>query len=318
MLVEAGMLRQAQATYEAILEHDPKHGAALAGLGRLLFDQRQFGKASDVFGRALRGNPRDFAVNYLLGASLFNRGLADSAFAFLAVAQTLNPYYVPAIAMLALIQFNRENFGEAARLYRNALGQQSDHADLWYRAGLCYYHLQELAEAKRCFSQASRLDSANSTYFAHLGLVWYELKQFDSARVAFESAVRFDEENPTLYLNLGLALAHLDSVGPAVAALQKAVVAYGPKDIARVYNEMGALYFSKERYRDALAAYQKALSVDPRNRTAAFNLAITLDQLGDYKRAAGSYRRYVAIAAEDSTQRRNVSVAKERLKLLPR
>lgn len=249
---------------------------------------------------------------------MFNRGLADSAFAFLAVAQTLNPYYVPAIAMLALIQFNRDNFGEAARLYRNALGQQSNHADLWYRAGLCYHRLQELAEAKRCFSQASRLDSANSTYLGHLGLVWYELKQFDSARAAFERAVRVDEENPTLYLNLGLALARMDSVGPAVAALKKAVVAYGPQDIARVYNEMGALYFSKERYRDARAAYQKALTFDSRNRTAAFNLAFTLDQLGEYARAAESYSRFVSIAAEDSTQRRNVAVAKERLRVLPR
>jgi tetratricopeptide (TPR) repeat protein len=247
---------------------------------------------------------------------LLSLGRTDSAFSFLAVAQTLNPNYVPAISMLSAIQFGKKNYAEAARLSRKALHQQPYHVDLWYRAGLSYFHLKDFREARDCFLQAVRYDSANSAALAYLGQTYFELKNFDSSRVAFEAATAVDDDNPTLFLNLGLALARLDSVGAAAAAFREAAARYGPENLARVYNELGALYFTHERYSEARRAYRRALDCDPRSAKAAFYLAFTLDQMGKYQSAIPLYRDFISIAASDSTQQRNISVARERLKYL--
>lgn len=316
MLAEAGMVSRAESEYLLLLEKAPDHLPSLVELGRLWFDQKKFDRSAGAFSQVVRRNPRDFLSNYFLGASLLGLGQADSAISFLAVAQTLNPNYVPAISMLSAVQFGRKNYTEAARLSRKALHQQPYHADLWYRAGLSYYHLKDFREARDCFLQTVRYDSANSAALAYLGQTYYELKNFDSSRVAFEAATTVDDDNPTLFLNLGLALARLDSVGAAATAFQAAVARYGPQNLARAYNELGALYFTHERYREARNAYRRALDCDPRNPKAAFYLAFTLDQMGKYRSAIPLYRDFISIAASDSTQRRNLKVARERLKYL--
>jgi tetratricopeptide (TPR) repeat protein len=313
-LAEAGLESGAESEYLVLLEKSPDHVPSLIGLGRLWFDRQKFDRSAAAFSKVVRKNPRDFLSNYFLGASLLSLGQTDSAISFLAIAQTLNPNYVPAISMLSAIQFGRKNYTEAARLSRKALLQQPYHADLWYRAGLSHFHLKDYREARNCFLQAVRYDTANSAALAYLGQTYFELKNYDSSRVAFEAATVVDDDNPTLFLNLGLALARLDSVGGAAAAFRAAVDRYGPQNLARAYNELGALYFMKERYRDARDAYRRALDCDPRNAKAAFYLAFTLDQMGKYKSAIPLYRNFISIAARDSSQLRNLSVAKERLK----
>jgi tetratricopeptide (TPR) repeat protein len=317
VLSDAGMVLPARRAYESALTIDSASLPALLGLGRLHFDQRRFAASAPYFARAVQATPRDFLANYYLGASLFNLDLPDSALPFLAVAQTLNPAYVPAIALLGSIHFDRKDYGGALRLYKKAAAQQPDFADLAYRTGQCLYQLHDLEDAKSWFLQASHLEEANVSYLSSLGQTYYALGRFDSAAFAFEEATEVDKENPTLFLNLGLALARMDSVRAALASLKKAVMRYGPENIARVYDEMGALYFGKERYTEALRAYRRALVFDPRNITASFYLAFTLDQLRDYRSAVKAYRHYLSLAADDPSQQRNLRVARERLKLLP-
>lgn len=319
-MAEAGLQAGAALEFEKILTRDSSHVPALTQLGRLRFEDRSYREASSLFLRALRLNPRDFLGNYYLGWTYHNLGELDSAALFLAVSQTLNPSFVPSAALLAGIRFRQERYAEALRLYRHATVQQPGNPDLWMRLGLCYQKVENPLEARLCHERACALDSTNAIAWAYLGQALYDLKLYDSAAVAFERGVELDDSNPALLLNLGLALAKRGSPREAVAALQMAVEAYGPGEIARAHREIGAVYFLEKDYARADAAYRRALQYNGADPVARFYLAVSLDQRKEYKAALTQYRKYLTVSRDDPARARNEKSAKERiayLKTLP-
>ena len=81
----------------------------------------------------------------------------------------------------------------------------------------------------------------------------------------------------------------------------KIVLASFPSDRV-AWNNLGSIYWLAGRYREAIAAYDKTLEIDPEDLSAHYNLMRVYRALGDRERAASheaSYRRY----KEDETAR---------------
>jgi tetratricopeptide (TPR) repeat protein len=147
--------------------------------------------------------------------------------------------------------------------------------------------------------------------------VSYILKAYDASAVAYREAIGLDKGNPILYLNLGLACSRAGDAKGAEAAFKQSIVAYDLPQIARVYDVLGALYFTQKQYRNAGKAYQSALWLDPGDLEALFYHAVTLDQLKHYAPAKGAYRRFLALAPQNSAQEERRGLAKKRIQLLP-
>jgi tetratricopeptide (TPR) repeat protein len=318
VLAQSGSTRESMAQYESIIIQDSTYIPALVNLGLLLGEQRERQRSVAMFFRAVQQNPRNFLNTYYLGSSLIDGGEADSGRSFLAVCLSLNPRYVPALTLLASLYFGRTGYEEALRLYSLARAQDSGNADLSYMVGLCHEKLHDYFNAVDAFRQAAMLDSSNSNYFAHLGQSCFQVKDFAGSIEAFEKAAYLDEGNPVLYLNIGLAWVQMDSVQNAVRALSRAITAYHPDKIAYVYEQMGAIHYNKKQYRSARAAYRDALRVDPSNAPAQFYLAVTYEQLKDYRSALEGFKKYLKLVTDDSTHREKTGFARKAVERLRR
>lgn len=70
----------------------------------------------------------------------------------------------------------------------------------------------------------------------------------------------------------------------------KRLISHHPEEAA-LHLALGHLYAEQSRWSDAQQAYFNALTMDPGNVLFAFNLAVSLDHLGQYRDAAKHYRQ---------------------------
>jgi Cytochrome c554 and c-prime/Tetratricopeptide repeat len=86
----------------------------------------------------------------------------------------------------------------------------------------------------------------------------------------------------------------------ALASLGACVASY-PRDRV-VLNQIGRVLFLKRQYADAVAAFQKALTVDPEDLQAHYNLMLCYRGLGDVARAGREETLFKRFKADESAQ----------------
>jgi Tfp pilus assembly protein PilF len=86
---------------------------------------------------------------------------------------------------------------------------------------------------------------------------------------------------------------------PVLALALRSPADYPNRDAAGK-NDDGVDHLAREHWRKAAADFQRALDEDPKMAVAHFNLALSLDQLGDHPAAAEHFRAALALAPDDS------------------
>jgi tetratricopeptide (TPR) repeat protein len=117
-------IKSAMRVYEQILAVQPRHAPAAINLGTLFYNQRQFGKAEELYRRATESDP-----NYAL--------------AFFDLGNVLDEL---------------QRLPEAVAAYRRAIALVSNYADAHYNLALAYERLGQPRRALRHWSTYVRLD----------------------------------------------------------------------------------------------------------------------------------------------------------------
>jgi hypothetical protein len=68
---------------------------------------------------------------------------------------------------------------------------------------------------------------------------------------------------------------------------------YSLPSIARYYNHEGSESFKQNKVAEALANFQRAISLDPENSEAQYNLAYTYESIFDYDKAIAGYQKTI-------------------------
>ena len=107
----------------------------------------------------------------------------------------------------------------------------------------------------------------------------YEKGQFEDAKKAFlERQVRKPKDLPNTY-NLGNAHYRLQSYEDAEKSYLAAAASSDPKLSFRGFYNLGNTLYQEGRLEEAVAAYKKALEIDPNDEDAKHNLAFVEKQL---------------------------------------
>ncbi len=317
---QLGKTNEAVSNYEMILESDSNNVAALYEVGLIYFDKREYAKTIKIFDRLVMLNNNDFLSNYYLGYAMLlspNPLLAEKAMNYLQRAVSFNSEYVPAVSLLASQNFSLQKYYQANSLYSIARKLRPENADFNYRSGMCYERLKLFQEATNLYSKACELDSNDANYFDHLGFSFFNLAKYDSAASAYKTAATLDD-NPTYYVNLGFAYARMDSVTKSVESFQKAVQLLRLDKIGYIYNQIGAVHYSKQNLKPAKAAYEKSLVYNPGNIDAQFYIAMIYEKFLDWRNASLAYRKVIELAGDDSARTERKEYSQKRIKELKR
>jgi len=187
----------------------------------------------------------------------------------------------------------RVSFGEVAEARRDLeahLAESSSSAG--YRL-LASIHRREgaLEASTRAADTAERLareDLAGA--LCERARIQVERDQLDSARACFESARDIDPELPGPQVGLGSLALH---AGEGAAAEQHFRAALDREKSGRTWSGLGLALLAQGRSRDALAALESALDLEPECTAALYGLVQAGFQTGELALAEARVRRFV-------------------------
>lgn len=161
---------------------------------------------------------------------------------------------------------------EAIRYGRLAVSLDADHFDGWNLLGSAYYTKGEYALSAEAYEKAAAIKPAAAGIQRGLGLAYVELKESEKAETALKKALAAEGDSESAY-------------------------------------QLGKLCYNGKRYDEALAYALSAIQKDGKS-AKAYNLkGVTLNQLGRYPEAAGSFQAGLVLAPEDIGLHINLGIA---------
>jgi tetratricopeptide (TPR) repeat protein len=179
------------------------------------------------------------------------------------------------------------------------------------RRGQLLHRREQYKEALELYEQAeSKLPEQVVALRKQLGEAYYELSNGllwprgakssmpsrDGLRAA-QHAVNLSPENGSAYYNLGVALSDLKRHDEAIAAYKKAI-AIEPR--ATRFNGLGNVYRDLGRHDEAIAEFQRAIQLDPKFAAPHNGLGNVYRALGRHEEAIAAYQRAIQLDPQDA------------------
>ena len=132
-------------------------------------------------------------------------------------------------------------------------------------------------------------------------------RSFRSSLSEIEAAIARDPKNPALHVALGLLYWDRNDYPKALAAFQHAVKV-GPSS-AEAHNWLGVALSEKADLPGAIAALRKAVALDPKFGRAYTNLGAALAKSGDFAAAIDIFKQALALEPNSLGARMNLGLA---------
>src|SRR5215470_6524652 len=150
-----------------------------------------------------------------------------------------------------------------------------------YRAnnlGVALLEQFKYKEAADAFRRALQLDPSLAVARINLGIALFNLPDLPAAQKELQAASTAAPSAPQPPYLLGLAAKTQNKPEEAIAAFQK-VLRIDPNDVGANVN-VGQLYAQQRKFPEAIAALRLAVSAEPYNATALYNLGTALIRSG--------------------------------------
>ncbi len=157
----------------------------------------------------------------------------------------------------------------------------------------------DLAGARRSYSAALAADPSNVD--ALLGTATLEARSGNRmlAASAYRRALDIDPRNATALAGLASLADYTQPEG--IESQLRGEIARDPQS-PQLHFTLGNLYASQSRWNEAQLEFFEAHRYDPGNADIVFNLAVSLDRIGQPKLAADNYRRALDAARRQAVQ----------------
>ena len=153
-----------------------------------------------------------------------------------------------------------------------------------------------LAAAKRDYERVLRSDSRNRNALLGLGAIAVREGRWDDASERYTVLLRLNPRDSIA--QAGLISVH-ENVDPLRGESQIKILLRDEPVASHLHFTLGNMYAEQNRWGEAQSAYFDAYRLQSGNPDYAYNLAVSLDQLGKAAAAAGYYRQALELAAEN-------------------
>ena len=175
--------------------------------------------------------------------------------------------------------FGKGDYKQAIDSYKKIL-EFDPNIDTWLNVGIALSMTASFNEAIDIFQKVLKLDPYNLKASVNLGYVYFKVGLFDEALKVYENV-----------LNSYKSLDHA-SAG----------------SVSRVYNNLGNVYYSLNRHKEAKNNYFRALKTDPNYGSALLNIGKLFSEEKNYQRAIEIYHRYIELNPIDTNVLNNLGI----------
>jgi tetratricopeptide (TPR) repeat protein len=239
--------------YREMIRLAPHLAAAYNNLGRLYFNQHDYGHAAQTLAQGLRLNPDMATASAMLGMSYLETGQVDKAEEPLETALRANPKDSVVQITLAKVRIQLHKYDGAIALLKAYTEENPKNQEAWYLLGKTYLQLSEdslgkineinpnsvvahevageidesmhnydgaLVEYKKAIDLAPNQPEAH----IHMATAFWSIGKWDSARTEFEAGLARDPNNCSVHWKLGNTILEANGEpADALSHLNKAV-----------------------------------------------------------------------------------------------
>jgi tetratricopeptide (TPR) repeat protein len=161
--------------------------------------------------------------------------------------------------------------------------------------GVAYLNQQRFAEAQRLFEQALAADPGLSVARMNLGIALHSEQKFEAAVAALKEATAKLPSDPRAWFNLGLLYKDENEIEKSLSAFRR---------VTEITEDADACYFvgfllaQQQKDAEAVAAFERALRLDPLHASSEFGIARAYQRMGKTEEAREHLARFQKITAE--------------------
>ncbi len=206
---------------------------------------------------------------YAQGIDLHERALEAQAQPLFEQAIQIDPKFAMALAKLAVVCGNRGLNDKKVEYAKRALdnSERATPRERYYIEGY-YYSLrpETWQRAIDAYKQGLALHPEHQASRHNLALLYLQLWRFKDSAGQYEELIRRGTSNPSSYANL--AAVYLAQGDPAKAQSLLETFVQDHPDVAAGYESLGEILVAENRLPAALADFDKAAGLDPRDTNA--------------------------------------------------
>ncbi len=292
--------------YGEFLKAYPKHFDAQRELAAVLFDQKQYDKAAELYGEMRTENADKFKDDLAYGISLNNSDRAKEALAVFEKIKTPSAVLYEQMGM-SYEKLNR--FGEAYQSYGKAITMApEENYNLYLKQADLAVTLNEPKQAQMALRSYLANDPDNGKVMQSLADLYLQQKDYAAAADNYEIALKnLNTEDERVHRidalkNLGYARQMAGNTEGAIEAYERSME-LDPTPQIRL--NLALAYHQKGEYQKALELYRKLIIADPDNMTLKKDMGQVLLALGeqayksqDYAGAVSYYQDAFMLGSE--------------------
>ena len=152
------------------------------------------------------------------------------------------------------------------------------------------------------------IDSNPKVVFLYnlMGLILSAQKEVDQALEYYEKGIKIDPNFAAIYNNLGLLFANDKSDNTKAENFYKKSISLNYKN-PEAHNNLGSLYKSLDKFKEAISCYNEAVSIDPKFIHAYHNLGSSYTAMGNFVEAKKNFNKVIKINPSYTNSHRTLS-----------
>lgn len=189
--------------------------------------------------------------------------------------------------------------------------EKQQEEDPRYQYNLALFHMNNgnIDEAIKYFNKSIALDAQHYLSYNGLGIAYLMKGEFKTAIDYFQKSLQLNPALTEAHNYMGTAYQELGMLDKAEQEFRTAASDANYKSKELPYYNLARLYFTQDKYKDALYYVQKSIEANPR-LVMAHNLeGILYERFNDFDKAIESYKACIKISRDDFNLKFNLAVA---------
>lgn len=170
----------------------------------------------------------------------------------------------------------------------------------WNDYGIGLLLQGDLTGAAGAFEKITQIDPANADGWVNIGRVRVQEGNLPAATDVLERALKLKPDLARAHFFYAKVLRAEGRYDEAISHLREVLNQY-PRDRV-VHNDLGRILFLQRKYAEAKNEFDAAISVDPEDLEANYNLMLCYTGMGQSDRATEFQKRYLRFKADESAQ----------------